>query len=118
MITAALGVILAVASSVNPQLMRATHYGPKLEGHTMANGHQYHARDMVVACNEYPLGTRLRLLNPVTLKGVYVVVTDRTAKTKHNKPVIDLSGHVFDVLGMSHRRGWGWIKVTPVVTVS
>ena len=80
----------------------------------MADGHIYHSRVVSVASNQYDLGTVLRIVNPLTGIGVYARVTDRTAKTKHGKPVLDMSERAFDAIGLSRKKGWGWVRVSPV----
>ena len=92
--------------------VRATYYGERFEGRPMANGSIYHVNAVTAASNDYPLGTILKVMNLLTHKGIYVAVTDRSAETK--KPHIDLSKAAFELLGLSYKKGWGWVTVTPI----
>lgn len=91
--------------------IRATHYGEKFNGKLMANGKPYRSTNLIAASNQYPLGTLLKVTNPLTGIGIYVRVQDRMARTKHGKPTIDLSEHAFELLGLRQKRGWGWVDV-------
>lgn len=109
-----LGLVGLTAHSDLSVSLRATHYSQRLEGKPMANGKPYRASAFTAACNLYPLGTLLKVYNPVSGIGMYARVTDRTAKTKHGLPGIDLSDKVFDGLKLSRRKGWGLIRVEAV----
>lgn len=114
MINLAFGLILGIASNMNSSLTRATHYGSRFEGRLMANGHAYHSYIVSAASNQYPLGTVLRITNPLTGIGIYAEVTDRTGKSKHGRPMIDLSDAAYDAIGLKRRKGWGWVLVSEV----
>lgn len=112
MVNTIMSLLLTVGSGMNlHSAVRATHYGEKLNGKIMANGHPYRSANLIAASNNYPLGTLLKVTNPLTGIGIYVRVQDRTARTKHGKPVIDLSEHAFDLIGLRRKRGWGWVDV-------
>ena len=68
---------------------KASYYANRLHGRTMSNGEKYHKDSMTCAHLKYPLGTMLRVRNPLNGKEVIVKVTDRGPYVK--KYIIDLS---------------------------
>lgn len=77
------------ATSQILQKGKASYYANKLHGRTMSNGEKYHKDSMTCAHLKYPLGTMLRVRNPLNGKEVIVKVTDRGPHAK--KYIIDLS---------------------------
>ena len=77
------------ATSQILQKGKASYYANKLHGRTMSNGEKYHKDSMTCAHLKYPLGTMLRVRNPLNGKEVIVKVTDRGPHVK--KYIIDLS---------------------------
>lgn len=115
MVNTILSLLLSVGSSMGLHgAVRATHYGEKFNGKLMANGRPYKSSNLIAASNAYPLGTLLKVSNPLTGIGIYVRVQDRTARTKHGHPVIDLSEKAFDLIGLRRKRGWGWVDIETV----
>jgi len=76
----------------------------------MANGRQFSDYGLTAACNSFPLGTKVRVTNPVTKAYVCVSITDRTAKMFKGKR-IDLSKRAMFVLGGQWAIDKGLIKV-------
>lgn len=109
--------ILSVILSLSPNnKIRATHYGARFEDKIMANGRPYSSRSFTAASNTYPLGTRLRVMNLLNGKIIYVRVTDTGRKSKRFG--IDLSEIAFDTLGFKRKKGWGWVSVEIAAPVS
>ena len=58
--------------------MEASWYGPGLQGNTMKNGAPFDMNDpTIVAHKTFPMGTKLLLLNPKTVRYLIVTVQDR-----------------------------------------
>src|SRR5262245_22190148 len=56
----------------------ASWYGPGFQGNRMTNGQRFDQNDpSTTANNEYPLGTWLRVTNPINGRSVVVQVRDR-----------------------------------------
>lgn len=88
------------ATSQILQKGKASYYDNKLHGRTMSNGEKYHKDSMTCAHLKYPLGTMLRVRNPLNGKEVIVKVTDRGPHVK--KYIIDLSRAAAKELDMLH----------------
>ncbi len=89
--------------------IRASFYDRKFEGHKMADGRTYHSYRISVASLEFPLGTQVKITNLHNRKSIVATVTDRGPW--HTRFRLDLSPAAFEALGMSKRKGWGWVKV-------
>jgi rare lipoprotein A len=87
----------------------ATYYAPKYENRLMANGKVFHENQYAVAYNKYPLGTWVKLTNPLNGKSCITQVTDR----KVGKG-LDLSKQLYEDLGLSIKRGSGYLLVKRV----
>lgn len=68
---------------------KASYYGRKFEGRTMANGEPFRRRRLTAAHKTLPFGTRVRVTNLKTMKTVKVKITDRGPFIKGR--IIDLS---------------------------
>ncbi len=66
----------------------ASYYHNKFVGRKTANGETFSNTKYTAACNQYPLGTFLKVTNNKNGKAVYVKVNDRIG---HPKRVIDLT---------------------------
>jgi rare lipoprotein A len=72
------GSLLALAPAASADEGFATWYGPGFQGKRMSNGQVFDMYDpTTTASNEFPLGTWLKVTNPVNGKSVYVQVRDR-----------------------------------------
>ncbi len=90
---------------------KASYYSDKLHGRTMSNGERYHRDSMTCAHLNYPLGTMLRVRNPINNKEVIVKVTDRGPFSK--RYIIDLSKAAARELGFI-RNGFCQVEITPI----
>lgn len=89
---------------------KASYYSDKLHGRKMSNGEPYHRDSMTCANLKYPLGTLLKVRNPINNKEVIVRVTDRGPFTR--RFIIDLSraaARELDIL----RAGFCQVEITP-----
>ena len=76
----ALSLALTVVSAVGAGADEgyASWYGPGFQGSRMSNGQPFDQNDpSTTANNEYPMGTWLRVTNPINGKSVVVQVRDR-----------------------------------------
>lgn len=88
----------------------ASYYSDKLHGRRMANGERYHRDSMTCAHLKFPLGTLLKVRNPVNNRTVIVEVTDRGPYSK--RFVIDLSRAAARELDII-RAGFSMVEITP-----
>lgn len=87
----------------------ASYYSDKLHGRTMSNGEKYHRDSMTCANMKFPLGTLLKVRNPLNNKEVIVKVTDRGPFTK--RFIIDLSRAAARELDIIHA-GFCQVEIT------
>ncbi len=57
--------------------VRASWYGPGLEGKKTSSGTRFHSREMTAASKTLPLGSKVVVTNPKNGKSVEVKITDR-----------------------------------------
>lgn len=88
----------------------ASYYSDKLHGRRMSNGEPYHKDSMTCAHMKFPLGTFLKVRNPINDRTVIVRVTDRGPHSK--RFVIDLSRAAAAKLGII-ARGFSMVEITP-----
>ena len=105
MIVHLLNLVLAV-KNIEAVKATATYYAPRYENRRMANGQRFHEEKYTVAYNKFPLGTWIKLTNPLNGKTFIVQVTDR----KIGKG-LDLSKKLYEDLGLSVRKGSGLLLV-------
>lgn len=67
----------------------ASYYSKKLHGHHTSDGGKYHPDSLTCAHLSYPLGTLLKVRNPINNREVIVKVTDRGPHQR--RLLIDLS---------------------------
>lgn len=112
--TIALGISIGAqnksATDENPIVGNASYYSDKLHGRRMSNGDKYHRDSFTCAHLKFPLGTILKVRNPVNDKECIVKVTDRGPHTK--KYIIDLSRAAAAHLGIISR-GFAPVEITP-----
>lgn len=87
----------------------ASYYADRLHGHFMSNGQRYHRDSMTCAHLKYPLGTLLKVRNPMNGKEVVVKVTDRGPYTR--RFIIDLSRAAAKALGLLNS-GFTQVEIT------
>lgn len=90
---------------------KASYYSDKLHGRKMSNGEIYHRDSMTCAHLHYPLGTLLKVRNPLNDKEVFVRVTDRGPYSK--RYIIDLSKAAARELDFI-QNGFCQVEITPV----
>lgn len=73
---------------------KASFYHKRYIGRKTSSGEVYSSRKLTAASNDYPLGTRILIINKKTGKSVTVTVNDRMAKWIKNH--IDLSQCAFE----------------------
>ena len=87
----------------------ASYYARRFEGRRTTSGHRYNPEKLTAAHESLPLGTVVRVVNPVSKQSVLVTITDRCAsKTFH---FIDLSRAAAKKIGL-----WGKGKIKVVIT--
>ena len=112
-----LGVILiglATAAHAQQYVGKASYYSDELEGHRMSNGERYHRDSFTCAHRKFPMGTMLRVRNPLNGHTVTVEVTDRGPFSAHR--IIDLSRAAAQELGFL-RAGLCQVEITPLHTI-
>ncbi|MNU14524.1 RlpA-like protein precursor [compost metagenome] len=67
---------------------KASYYHPKFTGRKTATGEIFSNNKYTAACNQYPLGTYLKVTNTKNGRIVYVKVNDRIG---HPQRIIDLT---------------------------
>lgn len=92
------------------QIGNASYYSDKLHGRRMSNGEMYNRDSMTCAHLKYPLGTKLKVRNPLNNREVIVEVTDRGPHTK--RFIIDLSRAAARHLGII-TAGFSQVEITP-----
>jgi len=86
----------------------ASYYARRFEGRRTTSGHRYNPEKLTAAHQSLPLGTVVRVLNPVTSQEVQVTVNDRcSGKSFH---FIDLSRAAAIKIGL-----WGRGKMKVVI---
>ncbi|WP_233559683.1 septal ring lytic transglycosylase RlpA family protein [Taibaiella sp. KBW10] len=78
----------AQGNGSNAKTGKASYYHPKFVGRKTATGEVFSNNKYTAACNQYPLGTYLRVTNTKNGKVVYVKVNDRIG---HPQRIIDLT---------------------------
>ena len=86
----------------------ASYYARKFEGRRTTSGHRYNPEKLTAAHQSLPLGTVVRVLNPVTREEVQVTVNDRCAPKSFH--FIDLSRAAAKKIGL-----WGKGKIRVVI---
>lgn len=86
----------------------ASYYARRFEGRRTTSGHRYNPEKMTAAHQSLPLGTVVRVLNPLTKQEVHVTVNDRCAPKSFH--FIDLSRAAAKKIGL-----WGKGKIKVVI---
>ena len=82
----------------------ASYYASRFEGRRTTSGHRYNPEKMTAAHQSLPLGTVVRVVNPVSKQEVHVTITDRCAPKSFH--FIDLSRAAAKKIGL-----WGKGKI-------
>lgn len=83
--------------------MKATVYASKFHGKRKASGKIYDSTKISAASNFYPLGTKVKVINPINNKQLEIEITDRMNK-RHYKDRIDLSKKAYTILGIRNKK--------------
>lgn len=86
----------------------ASYYARRFEGRRTTSGHRYNPDKLTAAHQSLPLGTVVRVLNPLTRQEVQVTVNDRCAPKSFH--FIDLSRAAAKKIGL-----WGKGKIKVVI---
>jgi rare lipoprotein A len=95
-------------SELKPMEGFASYYAKRFEGRKTTSGHRYHPEKMTGAHQSLPLGTVVRVVNPVTSQEVHVTINDRCARKAYH--FIDLSRAAAKKIGL-----WGKGKIRVVI---
>ena len=87
----------------------ATYYAGRFAGRRTTSGHRYNPEKMTAAHESLPLGTVVKVVNPVSKQSVLVTITDRCASKAFH--FIDLSRAAAKKIGL-----WGKGKIKVVIT--
>ena len=87
----------------------ASYYARRFEGRRTTSGHRYNPEKLTAAHQSLPLGTVVRVINPVSKQEVQVTITDRCAPKSFH--FIDLSRAAAKKIGL-----WGKGKIKVVIT--
>jgi rare lipoprotein A len=87
----------------------ASYYARRFEGRRTASGQRYNPDKLTAAHESLPLGTVVRVMNPVSKQSVIVTITDRCASKAYH--FIDLSRAAAKKIGL-----WGKGKIRVVIT--
>jgi rare lipoprotein A len=86
----------------------ASYYARRFEGRRTTSGHRYNPEKLTGAHQSLPLGTVVKVVNPVTKQEVQVTVNDRCAPKSFH--FIDLSRAAAKKIGL-----WGKGKIKVVI---
>jgi rare lipoprotein A len=86
----------------------ASYYARKFEGRRTTSGHRYNPDKLTAAHQSLPIGTIVRVVNPVSKQEVQVTITDRCAPKSFH--FIDLSRAAAKKIGL-----WGKGKIKVVI---
>lgn len=86
----------------------ASYYARRFEGRKTTSGQRYRPEKMTGAHQSLPMGTVVRVVNPVTSQEVHVTINDRCARKSF--PFIDLSRAAAKKIGL-----WGKGKIKVVI---
>jgi rare lipoprotein A len=107
-VTSKLEELILKGSELKPAEGFASYYAKRFEGRRTTSGHRYHPEKMTAAHQSLPLGTVVRVVNPVTNQEVHVTINDRCAKKTYH--FIDLSRAAAKKIGL-----WGKGKIKVVI---
>ena len=86
----------------------ASYYARRFEGRRTTSGHRYNPDKLTAAHESLPLGTVVRVINPISKQEVHVTINDRCASKSFH--FIDLSRAAAKKLGL-----WGKGKIKVVI---
>lgn len=86
----------------------ASYYASRFKGRRTTSGHRYNPDKLTAAHQSLPLGTVVRVINPVTNQEVHVTINDRCAPKSFH--FIDLSRAAAKKIGL-----WGKGKIKVVI---
>lgn len=86
----------------------ASYYAGRFEGRRTTSGHRYNPDKLTAAHQSLPLGTVVRVVNPISKQEVHVTITDRCAPKSFH--FIDLSRAAAKKIGL-----WGKGRIKVVI---
>lgn len=86
----------------------ASYYARRFEGRRTTSGHRYNPEKLTAAHESLPIGTVVRVVNPISREEVQVTITDRCAPKPFH--FIDLSRAAAKKIGL-----WGKGKIKVVI---
>ena len=107
-VSSSLEELVLKGSSLEPREGFATYYAKRFEGRRTTSGHRYHPDKMTAAHRDLPLGTVVRVVNPVTSQEVHVIINDRCGRKPFH--FIDLSRAAAKKIGL-----WGKGRIKVVI---
>jgi rare lipoprotein A len=93
------------------KVVKASWYGPGLNGHVTATGERFNENNLTAASTNLPLGSVVKVTNPENGRSVKVRIND-CGPYIHGRSM-DLSKRAAQKLGITHH-GVAHLKVTPV----
>jgi rare lipoprotein A len=108
---AAVPVLPAQPSQPRAKVVKASWYGPGLNGHVTATGEKFNPNSLTAASTNLPLGSVVKVTNPENGRSVKVRIND-CGPYVHGRSM-DLSKRAAQKLGITHD-GVAHVKVTPV----
>jgi len=105
--------IPAISPKPAPQakIVKASWYGPGLNGHRTATGERFNDDKLTAASTNLPLGSVVKVTNPVNGRSVRVRIND-CGPYIHGRSM-DLSKRAAEKIGITHK-GVAHLRVTPV----
>lgn len=91
------------------KIVKASWYGPGMEGHRTASGEVYRPTRMTAASKTLPIGSLVKVTNASNGRSVIVKVNDRGPHVRGRS--LDLSAAAARHIGLTHK-GVGDVKVT------
>jgi rare lipoprotein A len=93
------------------KVVKASWYGPGLNGHVTATGERFNENKLTAASTNLPLGSVVKVTNPENGRSVKVRINDCGPYVRGRS--MDLSKRAAEKIGITHH-GVAHLKVTPV----
>jgi peptidoglycan lytic transglycosylase len=93
------------------KVVKASWYGPGLNGHVTSTGERFNDNKLTAASTNLPLGSVVKVTNPENGRSVRVRIND-CGPYVHGRSM-DLSKRAAEKIGITHK-GVAHLKVTPV----
>lgn len=103
--------VMPAPAQPRAKVVKASWYGPGLNGHVTATGERFNENKLTAASTNLPLGSVVKVTNPENGRSVKVRIND-CGPYIHGRSM-DLSKRAAQKLGITHH-GVAHLKVTPV----